>query len=88
MSDFGLAIKIGFSIIFLIGGIAYCFAVLERKWVKPGPVDLETKTRAQQNARPPAGLPISHQADECFAHVRLWHKADMAAPPINVRFWG
>jgi hypothetical protein len=22
------------------------------------------------------------------AHVRLWHKADIPIPPVNVRFWG
>jgi hypothetical protein len=46
MSDFGLAIAIGFSIIFVIGGIAYWFAVLEQKSVKSGPVDLDEDTRA------------------------------------------
>ena len=45
MSDFGLAITIGFSLIFVIGGVAYWFAVMEQKTMKPGPVDLDEETR-------------------------------------------
>jgi hypothetical protein len=45
MSDFGLAITIGFSLILVIGGVAYWFAVKEQKTMKPGPVDLDEATR-------------------------------------------
>jgi hypothetical protein len=41
-----LAIAIDFSFIFVIGGIAYWFAVLEQKSVKSGPIDLDEDTRA------------------------------------------
>ena len=45
MSDLGFAITIGFGLIFMIGGVAYWFAVMEQKTMKPGPVDLDEDTR-------------------------------------------
>jgi len=46
MSDLGLTIVMGFGLIFVILGVAYWFAVVEQKTMKPGPVDdLDEHTR-------------------------------------------
>jgi len=45
MSDLGLTIIMGFGLIFVIGGVAYWFSVMEQKTMKTGPVDLDEHTR-------------------------------------------
>ena len=49
MSDLGFAITIGFGLIFMIGGVAYWFAVMEQSTMKPGPVDLDEDTRTAKH---------------------------------------